>query len=158
MCLCWENYKKNLYDLCKTFLHFLIKLTFASLPLSPLAHLKNLQCFFVFSYFVYLYISFMFKYIAMHCLRDNSSNHIFFSLHAQTIAFIYVENICGIYAEYIKRITLFRSKKEVAMKTGTSLSVVFLFVPKYTDNKCIRQTSANPPPRFSITFSKQRTS
>ena len=41
------------------------------------------------------------------------------------------------------------------MKTGTSLSVVFLFVPKYTDNECIRQTLANPPQKFSITFSNQ---
>ena len=44
------------------------------------------------------------------------------------------------------------------MKTGTSLSVVFLFVPKYTDNECIRQTLANPPKKFSITFSNQRNS
>ena len=100
----------------------------------------------------------MFNYIAPHWIRDNCSNHKFFSSHAQPIAFIYVENICRIYVEYIERITLFRSKKEGAMKTGTSLSVVFLFVPKYTDNKCIRQTLANPPQKFSITFSNQRIS
>ena len=119
---------------------------------APLPILVICNAFLSFHIFVY------FIYVQTHWLRDNSSNHIFFSSHAQPIAFKYEENICKISAEYIKRITLSRSKKEVAMKTWASLSVVFLFVPKYTDNKCIRQTLANPPQKFSITYSNQRNS